>query len=376
MQFDIIGAQCLRPDGFVQERLSVSDGWFVDTPQHRRVDLGGYWVMPGIVDIHGDGFERHLAPRRGAVSDLAAGLVAVEAELAANGITTAVLAQFYSWEGGMRSPDFAQKFLCAHAAIMADFDTDLRVQLRFETHMLDHYVRFFDLVCAYDVPYVVFNDHVPHGALAAGKKPPRLTGQALKSGRSPAAHLSLLKTLHAGAGGVPRALCRLAGQLKGRKTLLGSHDDADAQMRQASLAIGVEIAEFPETVAAAETAMALGGTVVLGAPNVVRGGSHQGNANAAELAKSGLCSALASDYHYPSLRFAALALAKTIGIERAWRMISSGPAQMLGLTDRGTLTPGLRGDFIVLNPQNGRVMACFAKGRTSYMTAAIAERLF
>jgi alpha-D-ribose 1-methylphosphonate 5-triphosphate diphosphatase len=122
--------------------------------------------------------------------------------------------------------------------------------------------------------------------------------------------------------------------------------------------------------------MALGGTVVLGAPNVVRGGSHQGNANATELAKSGLCSALASDYHYPSLRFAALALAKTIGIERAWRMISSGPAQMLGLTDRGTLTPGLRGDFIVLNPQNGRVMACFAKGRPSYMTAAIAERFF
>ena len=84
------------------------------------MDLDGYWVMPGIVDIHGDGFERHLAPRRGAVSDLAAGLVAVEAELAANGITTAVLAQFYSWEGGMRSPDFARKFLYARAAIMAE----------------------------------------------------------------------------------------------------------------------------------------------------------------------------------------------------------------------------------------------------------------
>ena len=83
MQFDIIGAQCLRPDGFDHERLSVSDGCFVEAPQHRRVDLDGYWVMPGIVDIHGDGFERHLAPRRGAVSDLAAGLVAVEAELAA-----------------------------------------------------------------------------------------------------------------------------------------------------------------------------------------------------------------------------------------------------------------------------------------------------
>jgi len=89
MQFDIIGAKCLRPDGFDRERLSVSDGWFVDAPQHRRVDLDGYWVLPGIVDIHGDGFERHLAPRRGAVSDLAAGLVAVEAELAANGITKA-----------------------------------------------------------------------------------------------------------------------------------------------------------------------------------------------------------------------------------------------------------------------------------------------
>ncbi|MDG2407199.1 MAG: alpha-D-ribose 1-methylphosphonate 5-triphosphate diphosphatase [Paracoccaceae bacterium] len=374
MKYDITGAQILRPGGFDHGRLSVSDGCFVDVPQRRQVDLGGFWVLPGIVDIHGDGFERHLAPRRGAVLDLKEGLVAVEAELAANGITTAVLAQFYSWEGGMRSPNFAQDFLRARATMKAEFDTDLRVQLRFETHMLDHYVRFYDLVCKYEVPYVVFNDHVPHGALAAGKKPPRLTGQALKSGRSPDVHLSMLKALYAGASAVPRALYSLAEQLKARNTLLGSHDDADLQVRQTNHAIGAEIAEFPKTAAAAEAAIAMGGKVVLGAPNVVRGRSHQGNANAAELAKLGLCSALASDYHYPSLRFAALTLAKAIGIERAWQMVSSGPAQMLGLSDRGTLAHGLRGDFIVLNPQNGRVMACFAKGQPSYLTAKIAEQ--
>ena len=94
MQCDLTGAQILRPGGLVPDVVSLSDGVFVETPQNRRINLSGYWVLPGIIDLHGDGFERHLAPRRGAVRNLGAGLVATEAELAANGITTAVVSQF------------------------------------------------------------------------------------------------------------------------------------------------------------------------------------------------------------------------------------------------------------------------------------------
>ena len=374
MQCDLTGAQILRPGGLVPDVVSLSDGVFVETPQNRRIDLSGYWVLPGIIDLHGDGFERHLAPRRGAVRNLGAGLVATEAELAANGITTAVMAQFYSWEGGVRSPEFALAFLSAWSDMAGHFDTDLSVQLRFETHMLDHYTRFYDLVCRFQVPYVVFNDHLPHRSLAAGKKPPRLTGQALKSCRNPQEHLRLLAEMHSRSSEVPAALQVLSRRLQARETLLGSHDDADAAADALARGLGAIVSEFPETEAAAEAAATTQRSVVLGAPNVVRGGSHNGNVSAADMARRKLCCALASDYHYPSLRFAALALAEDIGLTRAWGLISSGPARILGLSDRGALEIGMRGDFVVLDPDSQRVMATFAKGRPSYLTGAVAER--
>ena len=131
-------AQVLRPDGVSVGDLSLHAGQIVDTCPGRQIDLSGFHIRPGIIDVHGDGFERHLAPRRGAMKDLSVGLAATEAELAANGITTAVLAQFWSWEGGMRGPDFALRMLQA----LERYDsqgTDMRVQLRFETHMLEDY---------------------------------------------------------------------------------------------------------------------------------------------------------------------------------------------------------------------------------------------
>ena len=176
--------------------------------------------LAGVNVAEYDGFERHLAPRRGAVKNLQTGFSAVQSELAAHGITTACLAQFYSWEGGMRGPEFAEKFLQALQCFQQSSPLTLRAQLRFETHMLDHYERFADLCIRFQVPYIVFNDHIPHGALAAGKRPPRLTGQALKSGRNPDAHLALLRQMHDARGQVPAALLRLR-MLLSAHTILG-----------------------------------------------------------------------------------------------------------------------------------------------------------
>ncbi|WP_342665275.1 amidohydrolase family protein [Roseicyclus elongatus] len=93
-------ARVLTPEGVGIASLSIAGGVITQAPQARRIDLSGYLVLPGIVDLHGDGFERHVAPRRGLVGDLGPGLRGLEAELAANGITTAVLAQYWSWGGG------------------------------------------------------------------------------------------------------------------------------------------------------------------------------------------------------------------------------------------------------------------------------------
>ena len=135
------------------------------------------------------------------------------------------------------------------------------------------------------------------------------------------------------------------------------------------------MAEFPETAEAADAARRAGDAIVLGAPNVVRGGSHKGNASALDLIAMGLCDAIASDYHYPSPRRAALMLARAgvLDLARAWALVSSGPARVLGLGDRGTLEPGKRADIVVLDADD-RVAATIAGGRVSYMSGDIAER--
>ena len=373
---DLINAEVLHPDGLSPASLSFAEGVIADDPVGRRVDLTGFQVLPGIVDLHGDAFERHLAPRRGAMKQLSEGLVAAEAELAANGITTAVLAQFVSWEGGLRGLAFADQVFTGIRDTAPELATDVRPQLRFETHMLDLYGSLPQQIADWGVGYVVFNDHLPHDRLAQGKMPKRLVGQALKAGRSPESHLAQMQEMHARRDEVPAALDRLCAELAQRGVKMGSHDDQTAEGRALWRARGVTLAEFPETQEAAEAAHEAGDAVIMGAPNVVRGGSHNGNLSALDLISMGLCHALASDYHYPSPRRAALMLAQSglVDLAGAWALVSSGPAQVLGLTDRGTLTPGKRADIVVLDKTTGRVAATFVAGRVSFMSGVIAER--
>lgn len=372
--FTITGASVLRPGGLEGGPLTIDGAAISGGPEGPRVDLSGFTVLPGIIDAHGDGFERHVARRRGAMMDPAAGIEDCAAELAANGITTAMLAQFYSWEGGLRSPDMAAQVLAAIDTANVHVPVDLKAQLRLETHMVDDYPAIEALIAKHAVPYVVFNDHLPHDALAKGKKPPRLTGTALKSGRSPEAHLALMQRLHESRDAVPEAVAALAARLSAAGVLTGSHDDATPEDWAFWHGLGTRISEFPLTRAAAQAARDSGAHIVLGAPNVTRGGSHNGNVSAAQLAEDGLCDALASDYHYPAPRRAALRLAERIGLERAWALVSERPARMLGLTDRGRLEPGLRADLVVMHPQTCRIAATISGGRIAYMAGAVAER--
>lgn len=372
----LTGAEVLTPSGLADTPLCLSGGVITDDTPAREIDLSGYLVLPGLVDAHGDAFEKHLAPRRGAMKDLDQGLIVAEAELAANGITTATLAQFYSWEGGMRGPDFAQRVLESLDDIRPRVGTDLRVQLRFEISMLDDYATIEDWITRYAIPYLVFNDHLPHDLLEKGKTPPGHVGKSLRIGKNPDKHLEDIHALHAGMDAAPAALSALCTRLAGLPVRLGSHDDATAAQRAAWTARGVHIAEFPETAEAAEAARDTGAPIVLGAPNVVRGGSHKGNASALDLIAMGRCDALASDYHYPSMRRAAFLLADggLMDFAAAWGMISSGPAQLLGLSDRGTLTPGQRADLVIVDASTRDICATISGGQVTYLKGDVAHR--
>jgi alpha-D-ribose 1-methylphosphonate 5-triphosphate diphosphatase len=369
----LTGARVLTPDGPTDTEIAVAGGRIAREAAGRRVDLSGHLILPGIVDIHGDGFERHLAPRRGALESLSAGLAALDAELAANGITTAVIAQFWSWEGGMRGPDFAEELVDALAETPMRADT--LVQLRLEIGMLDEFDQVLALVDRGRIPYVVLNDHLPHRELAAGKRPPGLTGQALKARRSPEAHRAMLQEMHDRWDEVPGALERLCAGLTARGVLIGSHDDHTVEDRERGRALGATVSEFPETHAAAEAARAGGEGVIMGAPNLVRGGSHAGKVAAGDLVAAGLVDALASDYHYPAPARAAFRLERDgIDLARAWALVSEGPARLLGLDDRGRLEPGCRADVVVVEEASRRIVATIAGGAVSYMAGSVVER--
>ncbi len=68
-----------------------------------RFDATGLLVLPGIVDIHGDAFERQLQPRPGVDFPADIALADTESQLLANGITTAFHGVTLSWEPGLRS---------------------------------------------------------------------------------------------------------------------------------------------------------------------------------------------------------------------------------------------------------------------------------
>lgn len=377
LNVDFEGGEVLRPGvGLETGCLSIAEGRISNGSSGRKIDVSGYLVLPGMVDPHGDGFERHVAPRRGAMPDIGEGIASAEAELAANGITTGVMAQFYSWEGGLRGPEFAAQVLPAITAERGSLVTDLIPQLRFETHMLDDYAELPALLAEWGVTYVVFNDHLQHDRLAEGRRPKALTGQALKAGRNPEVQFELLQKLHANGPEVPAALDHLAQVLAAQGVRMGSHDDHTAEDRASWRARGIRISEFPETEEAARAAREGGDAVILGAPNVTRGGSHKGNASAAALVAMGLCDALASDYHYPSLRRAALKLWRdgVCDFATAWALVSEGPARLLGLEDRGTLALGKRADIVLLDKATLRVAATLCAGRVSFLSGDLAAR--
>ena len=372
------GARILWPEGFRTGSLSISGGRIAQNTDGRCIDLSGFMILPGIVDVHGDGFERHLAPRRGVQRDLLNGLLATEAELAANGITTGVLAQFWSWEGGMRGPEFAARVFRALFDLRHQVSTQLLGQLRLEIHMTDDFDRLPNLLADWDVSYVVFNDHLPYDDLVKGRKPARLISQALRAGRDPQRHYQLMMDLLESLPNVSTALDTLTAQLVAQSRLLGSHDEETLADRSRWRKRGVYITEFPTSHAAAEYAGTHGDRIVLGAPNIARGGSHKGNVSACELVRLGLCDALASDYHYPSLRQAVFTLVdeEIMDFAEAWRLVSDKPAHVLGLADRGRFQVGLRADIVFLDIGSRRIAATMAGGKLTYMSGNIAQRFF
>lgn len=374
----LTGARVLRDTMLHDTDLCLADGLIADPLPARDLDLRGYLVLPGIIDLHGDGFERHLSPRPSAPFDKRRALLSAASELAVNGVTTAWLAQSWSWEGGFRSGAATQDLLAALDAARDHLTLDMRVQIRLETHVLPEHDDLRATVARHKVDYVVFNNHLPEAVTLAEHRPDRFAQWAAQQGRDGATLMAIVRKAQEQDPDVPDALRGLAADLHAAGVRLGSHDDDTAQIRTFYRSIGAHVCEFPTTVVAAQAARAAGDPVLMGAPNVVRGGSQSGNIAATDLIAAGLCDALVSDYYYPALKQAAWALADQglADFAPAWAMISTHAADIAGLSDRGRLTTGQRADIVVMNPETRRVEMTLSAGRVAHLSGELARRVW
>lgn len=371
----LTGAQILR-DGQLQARsIALAEGRITRGPLP-EVDLTGYLILPGIVDLHGDGFERHITPRPSAPFPIVTGLAAFDREAAAQGITTAYMAQSWSWEGAQRSPDQAERLLAALDDYRPRALTDLRVQIRAETSLVEATDRLIAAVGRHRVDFVVFNDHLAEGVAMARADAGRFEHWARRIGRSSEELLAAIHRAEAAAPKVPRSLLNLAEAFDRLGVTYGSHDDPDGETRERFRALGAVVAEFPLRLSVAAAAQAMSSPVLMGAPNVVRGGSQAGNVSALDMIAEGTCEALVSDYHLPSLTLAAWTLVDRglMDLPRAWAMISSRPAEILRLADRGRLDPGKRADLVIVNAATREVEATITGGRLTWLSGEAGRR--
>jgi alpha-D-ribose 1-methylphosphonate 5-triphosphate diphosphatase len=371
------GRVLLRSDGEQAVDLALEDGRIAAIGRDgsgAELDARGLLVLPGIVDIHGDAFERQLQPRPGVGFSADIALHDTEAQLLANGITTAFHGVTLSWEPGLRSLPAWQTLLDALEA--RRWTCDMRIHLRWEAYNLEALDTALADIAAGRVHLVAFNDHTP-AILKKIKDPVEGAKYSGRAGMGIDDFRSLADRISTRADAVPAALEQVAAAARKASVPMASHDDATIATRTEFRRLGARICEFPMAEEVGQEARAAGDWVVMGSPNVVRGGSHLGWASAARLAEAGTCSVLSSDYFYPAMLRAALILAGrgVLGLPGAWDLVSTNPAAAAGLTDRGAIAEGLRADLIVVDPAIPRVVATIANGRIAYLTADGTSRL-
>ncbi|MCP9625582.1 alpha-D-ribose 1-methylphosphonate 5-triphosphate diphosphatase [Rhodopseudomonas palustris] len=332
-----------------------------------QIDAAGLLVLPGIVDLHGDAFERQMMPRPGVDFPIDVALADSDRQAIANGITTMFHAVTWSWEPGLRSAANARRMLDAIDLTRPRLAVDTRIHLRHETFNLDAVDEIAQWIGERRVDLFAFNDHMD-STLRDLSRPHRRSRMVERTGLSGEEFDRLVERVASRTAEVPDSIARLAACARDAGLPMLSHDDDTPEMRQGYRSLGVRIAEFPTTEETARDAAVAGDFIVFGAPNVVRGGSHTGWTKAADMIAKGLCSVLASDYYYPALLLAAFRLVHDgiLPLPQAWKLISEGPARAAGLTDRGVLGAGKRADILIVDDRvalRPRLVAAIAGGR-------------
>lgn len=390
----IVKGQVVLPDRVLFGAcLELADGRVVGlgdpTPTRSPatvLDVDGAYVLPGLIDVHNDGLEFEVNPRPGTNLPLPLALANFERQALGAGVTTVFHALSFA-----NRPDLGRSVGSAwqRAAFIAEQQQrrplDHHVLHRFDVWSPDTLEPIFESMARLPVRYLSLNDHTPgqgqyrdfakHLERLAAYRERRLVGEIdadelrrRMEERQRAISDGWLETVY-------HAIQARRAQLP---CILGTHDDDTAAKVDAQAAIGATIAEFPVTLEAARQARRRGMAIVVGAPNIVRGGSHSGNLSAVELVAAKLADIICADYHAPSMLPALFRLVDdgVLSLPEAVAMVTANPARALGLTDRGVLARGKRADVVIVRREAGvpLVEAVFGAGRLVFVYGGRAAR--
>jgi alpha-D-ribose 1-methylphosphonate 5-triphosphate diphosphatase len=315
-------------------------------------DWNGDYLLPGLVELHTDNLEKHLMPRPKVIWPTLPAIIAHDAQIAATGITTVLDAIAV---GDIDSDSMRNDLLtscveglreaAAAGVLRADHYLHLRLELA-EEHLLE---RFEPYLHDDRLKLVSLMDHTPgqrqwtdishYRTYVTGKR-----GWSEDKVESMLQRLLVRQQTYAETnrrGIIERCTSRSV------PVPLATHDDTTLAHVEEGVSDGVSISEFPTTLAAAQAARERNLGIIMGAPNLVRGGSHSGNVSAALLARADLLDVLSSDYVPASLLHAAFLLQKEgFSLSKSINTVSRNPARMIGLVDRGEIAAQLRADFL------------------------------
>lgn len=360
------------PDRVVDGDLAVARGRIVELagrlpPGSVDLDVRGRLVLPGLVDLHGDALEKEAEPRPGVFLPPAFAVAQADRRYAAAGVTTVCHAvAFASGELGLREPDRARALVEAIQAADPARLIRNRVHLRYE---------ITDPVAAPMVAELIergpailsFMDHTPgRGQFRDVAAYTTYLARTYGTGAGEAARALEAKLAQAGAAWA--RIETLAARARNAGVLLASHDDDEPARLEALARAGVRASEFPLRLDVARQARERGLAVILGAPNLFRGGSQSGGLSARAAIAAGLASCLCSDYAPQTLVPALLAAARDglLPLPAAVGLATAGPAGLLGRPDLGRLAPSATADLILVDPSPiaPRIELVMVEGRT------------
>lgn len=351
----LTNARIVLPDEIVTGTVLVRNGKIaaIDSGVSAKgKDMEGDYLIPGLVELHTDHLEGHYAPRPKVRWNPLAALQAHDAQIASSGITT-VFDALRVGHDGESEVVIDDMLLLADALQAAKANGRLRAEhylhLRCEVSSNDCISAFERLRNAEGVRLVSLMDHAPGQRQFPDMESYRI--YFMRKNKVSESDYQAYCDRRMGDSQRNSAINRglLAEYCHANGIMLASHDDATVAHVDESVAHGVSVAEFPTTVAAAAASHANGIGVMMGGPNVVRGGSHSGNVSALELAEKGYLDIISSDYIPFSMMQGAFSLVSAvehIELPEAIRMVSTNPAKAVGMNDRGSIAQGLRADLV------------------------------